>query len=198
MISSGPITVAIGAFEDLLARGLRDLVTDDPSLELVATGIAPERLDETISFSRPRVALVDLATLPTPAAVRGLSQRHPDTRIVLLASRPSATESAQLVAFGATACLAKEAQERDVINAIHLASRGLHVIPRADGEHAAVRGAAPLLTARETEVLLLLREGRSNGEIAHRLQVGIETVRTHARHIYAKLGVGSRRELIGS
>lgn len=196
MLSSTPITVAIGRFEDLLARGLRALVEDDPSLALVADGIAPERLDAALRQLRPRVALVDLATLPSPAAVRSLSQNHPSTRILLLAAHPSSAESAQLVAFGATACLAKESQERDVVNAIHLASRGLHVIPHANGEHTAVRNGAPLLTARETEVLLLLREGRSNGEIAHRLQVGVETVRTHARHIYAKLGVASRRELI--
>jgi DNA-binding CsgD family transcriptional regulator len=41
----------------------------------------------------------------------------------------------------------------------------------------------------------LLRSGRSNAEIAHTLHVSIETVRTHARRVYRKLGVGSRREL---
>ena len=52
-----------------------------------------------------------------------------------------------------------------------------------------------LLTAREAEVLELLRTGRSNAEIAAALHVSIETVRTHARHVYRKLGVGTRREL---
>jgi hypothetical protein len=42
----------------------------------------------------------------------------------------------------------------------------------------------------------LLREGRSNAEIALALQMGIETVRTHTRNVYRKLGVSSRRELI--
>jgi DNA-binding CsgD family transcriptional regulator len=52
-----------------------------------------------------------------------------------------------------------------------------------------------LLTKREGEVLPLLQQGRSNAQIALALQVGIETVRTHARNIYRKLGVSSRREL---
>ena len=52
-----------------------------------------------------------------------------------------------------------------------------------------------LLTAREAEVMELLQAGRSNGEIAQALQVSVETVRTHARHVYRKLGVRTRREL---
>jgi DNA-binding NarL/FixJ family response regulator len=44
-------------------------------------------------------------------------------------------------------------------------------------------------------VLELLQTGRSNGEIAAQLHIGVETVRTHARSIYRKLGVRSRREL---
>jgi Bacterial regulatory proteins, luxR family len=44
-------------------------------------------------------------------------------------------------------------------------------------------------------VLPLLQLGRSNAQIAVALQVGVETVRTHARNIYGKLGVSSRRDL---
>ena len=52
-----------------------------------------------------------------------------------------------------------------------------------------------LLTTREANVLELLQEGRTNAEIAHTLSIGIETVRTHARNIYRKLGISSRRDL---
>jgi DNA-binding CsgD family transcriptional regulator len=52
-----------------------------------------------------------------------------------------------------------------------------------------------LLTPREAEVLPLLQQGRSTAQIALALQVGVETIRTHARNIYRKLGVSSRREL---
>ena len=52
-----------------------------------------------------------------------------------------------------------------------------------------------LLTAREAEVLELLQQGMSNAQIAHTLSIGVETVRTHARNIYRKLGISTRREL---
>ena len=102
------------------------------------------------------------------------------------------------LSLGATACLSKETQARDVISAIHLAARGLHVLP----EETAVHGGDPvrilgvnLLTPREGEVLEQLQVGATNAEIAERLAIGVETVRTHARKIYRKLGIASRREL---
>ena len=101
-----------------------------------------------------------------------------------------------MLAFGATACLSKETQARDILNAIHLASRGLHVLPKTAREFGLTEPPGPeLLTPREADVLELLQQGRSNAQIAMELNVGVETVRTHARNIYRKLGVKTRREL---
>ncbi len=112
----------------------------------------------------------------------------------MLANNPSAAECRQMLAFGATACLAKSTQARDVLHAIHLASRGLHVLPPAGVDLHEPAG-PELLTPREADVLELLQSGRSNGEIAQALHVSVETVRTHARRVYRKLGVRTRREL---
>jgi DNA-binding NarL/FixJ family response regulator len=107
-----------------------------------------------------------------------------------------------MLSFGATACLAKTTEARDVLNAIHLASRGMHVLPTTGAGRDMLVGdsmAGPeLLTPREADVLDLLQRGCSNAEIAASLHVGVETVRTHARHIYRKLGVRTRRELHAS
>ena len=87
---------------------------------------------------------------------------------------------------------------RDIVSAIHLASRGMHVLPRsaaAGGGVDQLGSDGTELTAREAEVLELLQDGRTNAEIATELSIGVETVRTHARNIYRKLGIASRREL---
>lgn len=189
------ITVAVGRFDDLLARGLRGLIEDDPSLALVAADIAPAQLAPVLRAHRPHVAILDTGSLYSPVEVRELTARHRRTHLLLLSDRPSSVECAQLLAFGAAACLAKATQVRDVLNAIHLASRGLQLIPRdADGN----ASSSGLLTPRETDVLAQLQRRRSNAQIAAELHISIETVRTHARHIYRKLGVGSRRELLAS
>jgi DNA-binding NarL/FixJ family response regulator len=191
-----PITVALTRFEDLLGLGLRALIADDAHVEIVATDVDAGSLEDVIASLGPKVAIVNFASLGSPADVHRLHAAHPETRLVVLADRPSQGECNQMLAFGATACLSKETQGRDILNAIHLASRGMHVLPRLqDGVGAPPASRPELLTAREADVLEHLREGRSNAEIAIALHVSVETVRTHRRNIYRKLGVRTRREL---
>jgi DNA-binding NarL/FixJ family response regulator len=191
-----PVQLAVAQFEDLIARGLRALVAEDPNIELVADEVGYEQLERVIARASPDVALVNFGSLQRPSDVRTLAGLGADTRLVVLANRPSPAECNQMLAFGATACLSKETQARDILNAIHLASRGLHVLPKTAKEFGMTRMPGPeLLTPREADVLELLQQGRSNAEIAAALQVGVETIRTHARSIYRKLGVRTRREL---
>jgi DNA-binding NarL/FixJ family response regulator len=189
-----PVTVAIARFEDIVGRGLRALVDEDDSLQLVAEDLAHENLIPALSRLHPQVALINFGSLERAAEIRELNREVPDTRLLVLANRPTAAESRQLLAFGATACLAKSSEARDVRHAIHLASRGLHVLPPLTLQPDAPAG-PDLLTPREADVLEHLQDGRSNAEIAQALHVSIETVRTHARRIYRKLGVRTRREL---
>jgi two-component system nitrate/nitrite response regulator NarL len=199
-----PITVVLAHFDDLFAGGLRELIERDPSLALVAADVEHRRIGVVLRAHRPDVAILDLDALAKPIEVRELSARHPATHLVLIGHVPAPIECAQLLAFGASACLGRDTQSRDVINAIHLASRGLRVTPRAPvtgadagglGSGGATAAATGLLSRREAEVLPLLQRGDSNAQIALALGVGVETVRTHARNIYRKLGVASRREL---
>lgn len=192
MSTRAPITVAVEQFEDLLARGLRGLIDDAVNLELIASDIPHERLVAVLRARQAEVAILNFGSLRSPAEVRELVKQCPGTHLVLLANHPSDVESAQLLAFGAAACLAKASQARDILNAIHLAGRGMQLIVR-DSRGV---GAGSLLTCRESDVLAQLQQRRSNAQIAADLHIGVETVRTHARNIYRKLGVASRRELL--
>ncbi len=191
------ITLVLAHFDDLLARGLRVVIDGDPTLEVVAGDVEPARLDVVLRALRPQVAILDVDALDKLGRVRELSRQHPGTRLVLVASQPTMSTCAQLLAFGASACVGRDTQARDLLAAVHLASRGLQLTPRHDGDAAArpVAG-SQLLTPREAEILPMLEQGSSNAQIALALQVGVETIRTHARSIYRKLGVASRRELL--
>jgi DNA-binding NarL/FixJ family response regulator len=196
MENRSSITVAVARFEDLVAHGLRALIAEDPFIELVADDVPHGQLPRFLTAHQPQVAIVNFGSLRSPIEVRELHSSHAATRLVVLANHPSPSECNQMLAFGATACLSKETQARDILNAIHLASRGLHVLPKTAREFGLTEPPGPeLLTPREADVLELLQQGRSNAQIAIELSVGVETVRTHARNIYRKLGVKTRREL---
>ena len=191
-------TVVAGKFEDLIAIGLSVLIGNDPDLDLAARDVPLSEIESVAGKHLPAVVLLNSGALSSPSDVQELTQKIPEARIVVLANRPTAAECTQMLALGATGCLSKETQARDVVNAIHLASRGLHVLPRsaaAGGGVDRLGAEGSELTAREGEVLELLQDGHTNSEIAQELSIGIETVRTHARSIYRKLGVPSRREL---
>jgi DNA-binding NarL/FixJ family response regulator len=189
-----PIALAVAQFEDIVNRGLQSLIDGDPHLRLVATEVVPEQLEATLSTQSPDVVILNFGSLSSPAELRDLHATFPDVRLMVLANNPSAAECRQLIGFGATACLAKTTEARDVLQAIYLASRGMHVLPSEDEQIHEAAGPTPL-TPREADVLELLQNGDSNAEIAAALHVSIETVRTHARNIYRKLGVSSRRDL---
>ena len=75
----------------------------------------------------------------------------------------------------------------------------MHVLPPSMPRPGRTAGASPVVpdpvTPRELEVLEHLKLGRTNAQIAYALSIGIETVRTHTRNIYRKLGVSSRHEV---
>src|SRR3954462_1422095 len=173
-----PITIGSARFEDLVSIGLQSLISEDTNLQLVQVDVELDQLEDVLEREHPAVVLLNFGSLPNAAWVYQLHQSHPETRIVVLANRPTPAEANQLMSFGATAAISKETQGRDIINAIHLASRGMRVLPRQ------VPGmpAEPLerfdylpepdiLTAREAEVLQLLQEGMTNGEIAQHLTI---------------------------
>ena len=155
---------------------------------------SPKTSPRGATEGRSAVAILNLGSLASAAELRDLTRAFPQTRLVVLAIRPTASEYRTMLAFGATACLAKSTPVRDVLHAIHLASRGLHVLPPA-GTSMSEPAGPELLTPREADVLELIQSGRSNAEIAQALHVSVETVRTHASRVYRKLGVRTRRDL---
>lgn len=192
-----PVSVLLERFEDLVSHGLRTLLPMDQDLAIVAHDVEHDQLEAALASHRPQVALLNFGSLRSAVEVHHLSSAHPETRLLILANRPTATECDQMLAFGAMGCLSKRAAGRDILDAVHRASRGMHALARSAAAAPSQASGPDVLTSREGEVLEHLRVGASNAQIARELQVSIETVRTHARSIFRKVGVRSRRELRG-
>jgi DNA-binding NarL/FixJ family response regulator len=187
------IATVLGQFPDLLAYGLKAVLAEEERIDVLAADVPMDSLGATLAELEPDLVIFDLAALRSPIQVNQLHEAQPETRLVVLADRATSAECNQLLAFGATAVIPKDTPKGDLLTSLSLAARGMHVMP---GSGAMAPDPGPdLLSAREAEVLELIQKGRSNAQIAHELQLGLETVRTHARNIYRKLGISSRRDL---
>lgn len=99
------------------------------------------------------------------------------------------------LAAGARGFLSKAASAEDLSAAVAAVHRGETVSPRPSEQAARPHGMAEL-SARETEVLDLICRGLSNLEIAERLFVSVNSVKTYVRQIYQKIGVSRRAQAV--
>src|ERR1700757_2846871 len=115
MVRRGPISVALAEFEDIVALGLKSLIDDDESLQLVVGGVPTPLLAQTLASLNPQVAVLNYGKLASVAEVRRMHEDFPHTRLVVPDKHPPPAECRQMLAFGASACLAKSTQGRDVL-----------------------------------------------------------------------------------
>lgn len=196
---AGHVTVVLGRFDALVGRGLTQILHEDRDLRIIATDLDDAALEHTVARLSPQVAILDEASIVESSALERLRAVQSAIGIVVLAYCPTVAYAMRLMAGGAS-CLAKDVSAADILAAVHIVADGRRVFVDVDGqlvERGCPATAAASLTPREREVLEYLSRGQSHAEIAHALQLGIETIRTHSAHIRGKLGVRNKRELIG-
>lgn len=199
-MSSPPLRLLIAEDHALVRDGLRAWLETQPDFELVgeaADGAEAIRLGTTL---KPDVALIDLL-LPAADGVevcRALSEASPDTRLVVLTSSEDEAPVIEAMKAGALGYLSKAMGAAELLQAVREVASGETVLStRAQAALARpMRSgrASPALSPRELEVLTLLAEGLSNGEIGRRLGIGESTVKTHVSNLLAKLEVSDRTQ----
>ena len=190
--------VALGRFNTLLSHGLRQILSEDAHLQIVDTDLDISALELVAAQQASLIALLDEDSVANPFVLLRLRASQPTIGIVVLAHRPAHAYGLRLLAAGAS-CLPKDASAADILAVIRITAEGRRVFASADRrmvERSYPAMTTPL-TPRETEVLECLSRGESHAEVALALQMGVETARKHAASIYRKLGVRSKRELLG-
>lgn len=180
--------------------------------EIVQTGTIAEA---TALIPEIDVAIVDLG-LPDgdgTALIARIRTSAPHTGILVLTSSSDRDDAARAIAAGAQGVVHKAADLGEIIAAVRAITAGESIVTpqqRLDLERLRAAETADLarpprpirppirLTPRERDVLARLAEGLSDKEIAARLGIGIETVRTHLAGIYGKFGVESRLQALSA
>ncbi len=148
------------------------------------------------------LALLDVA-MPRRTglqAARERSARRPELRILMVSRHDAGDYVLEAVRAGASGYVLKTAADRDLLDACRAALRGeTFLYPESVkellGRAAIGDGAAGLLTAREEEVVKLVAEGMTTGEIAGALVISPRTVERHRENVLAKLGLRNRVQL---
>lgn len=194
-----PITVALGCFSSVFALGLSDLLGKARELEVLAVDVADSRLEEVIARLRPAVAMLDEQSVIDLSLARRLCASAAAPALIVLSARPSRPYCERLLGSGARACLRKDASASEILSVVHLAASGWQLLapPLSVSPQRSDCDDADSLSAREREVLRLLRLEQTYVQIGRTLQIEPETVRSHAKHICRKLSVDGRRSLRG-
>ena len=187
----------------IVRRGLRGLLEIVDDFDVVGEAVDGEEAVQLSETRAPDVVLMDLV-MPAKdgiTAIREIKARHPDIEIVALTSFVEEEKVVSALEAGATGYLLKDADEREVIDAIRAARDGEvrldPAVAKLLAERFRRRPAAPPvdpLTDRELDVLGLLACGLSNREIAAELCIADCTARTHVSNILGKLGFSSRTQ----
>ena len=149
--------------------------------------------------TRPDVVLMDLQMpgVDGVEATRQIVAGEDAPDVLVLTSFSDAERIVAALDAGALGYLLKDADPDDVIEGVRAVSRGESPIhPRAARQLLGARAAAPRvqLTARETEVLGLVRDGLANKQIARRLGISERTVKAHLTSAFSRIGVADRTQ----
>ncbi len=199
--------IAVAIVEDIkeIREGLRILINLSDGFNCEHVYSTAEEALELLPQNKPDVVLMDI-NLPGVSGIECVKQLKPvcpDTQFIMSTVYEDDENIYESLKAGATGYLLKKTVPARILEAIaevydggspmsaQIARRVITSFQKGDGIEE-----SEVLTSREKEILKNLSEGLRYKEIAAKLKISIETVRTHARRIYEKLHVQSRTEAL--
>jgi DNA-binding NarL/FixJ family response regulator len=200
-------TIVLVEDETMVRLGLRELIEAEGDLEVV--GEAADGVDAlaVVQRARPEVVVMDirLPALDGIEATRRIVALPDPPAVLLLTTFGSDQYLLEGLRAGASGFFLKSASPEQLAEAIRTVASGESIvsprmtralIDRIVGVEPRSGQSLDMLSARELEVLEWIARGASNHEIARQLHLALPTVKSHVRHILAKLGVPNRLQLI--
>jgi NarL family two-component system response regulator LiaR len=197
------IRVVIADDHKVVREGLVFLLSAEPGIEVAGEAADGTAALRAIRELEPDVVLLDLfmPNVDGMAVLAAMRSEGLTARVLVLTSSQDDDHLVGAVKAGALSFLPKTAGVDQVIESVRAAARGESVLqPAATARliEELRRGAAPnplgMLTPREIDVLREVARGRANREIARKLSVSEETVKSHVSSILAKLGLADRTQ----
>lgn len=193
------ITVLLADDHSLVRRGFRRMLEDDPDMRVVgeaADGAEAVRLALEL---RPRVVVMDVAMpgMDGFQATREILRHQPETAVLVLSMYAEENYVRNAFDAGARGYILKNALDVDLASAIRYSAAGKQVLgPGVLAPSAEPADSYDRLTPREKQILQLIAQGNSNKEIAHLLNLSVNTVAVHRANLMDALGIHRTAELV--
>jgi len=194
----------------ILRAGLVRLLGEEKDIEVVGEAENGREAVQKALELHPDIVLMDIGmpVMNGMEATKQIKKRDADVKVLVLTMHDNEEYLFQVLQAGAAGYVLKKAADSDLVNAIHVVSRGdCFLYPSAakmvveDYLDKLKHGQEPTssfdtLTDREREILTLVAEGHTNREIAETLFISVKTVETHKANIMEKLNLHKRAELV--
>jgi two-component system response regulator NreC len=204
--TSNPITIVLGDDHNIVLKGLRALLESQPGFTVIGEATDGLKVSDLAESLKPDVLVVDLMMpgLSGFDVARRVVKRLPKTRVIILSMYSSEPHVVEALQSGAMAYVVKDASPEELANAIREVYAGRRYLSAPysneliDTYLKRPGGIDPYdtLTPREREVLHLVAEGLTSGEIAGRLFISPRTAESHRANLMRKLGLRSRTDLV--
>jgi DNA-binding NarL/FixJ family response regulator len=198
--SNESIRVLLADDHAIVRNGVAQILNGQPGITVVAQAADGVEAVDLYARVRPDVALIDLR-MPRLEGVQVVEQiraRFPDAAVVILTTYDTDDDIDLALRAGAKAYLLKDVSPQELVACVRAVRDGRTWVSPSVAGKLAQRVTSIQLTAREMTVLRLLAAGNSNRQIADALGITDGTVKIHAAHLFAKLGVTSRTEAIAT
>jgi len=204
-VNTDRIRVLVVDDHKMFAESLVNLLEREEDLAIVGQAGSVGELKRVLQETEPDVVLMDYR-LPDGDGIEAagyVRRERSEAQIVMLTGMSDDTVLLRAIDAGCAGFVTKDNAVEEAVAAIRAAASGEavispHMLSRLLPKLRREREQEPQspLTPREREVLLLLAEGLSNGAIAERLFISLNTVRNHVQNLLSKLGAHSKLEAV--
>jgi len=198
------IRVIVADDHPIVLNGLQQLFEREEGFEVAACCRNGDEALDAVRKVKADVLVLDLR-MPGRSGLdvmRTMAEEHLPCKIVLLTATLRNSQVSEVLQGGAKGLVFKESTPDVLLECVRQVNRGEQWVDNAamgrliDHAVRGVRSSGPPLTPRETEIVRMLAEGLRNREIATKLFITESTVKLHLHHIYEKVGVDGRLELV--
>lgn len=191
-----PIRLIVADDHPSLRAGLVAILERQPDLKVIVEAGGGREVMESKETADVYILDLRMPEGDGVETIKALVARDPTARVLVLTTYDNEEDIFQALEAGARGYLLKDTTKEEIIEAVRRVHQGERYLPQTIAARLADRLIRPQLTPREVDVLRLAARGRSNKEMAAAMFISEETVKSHMKSLFIKLGVHDRTQAV--